>query len=183
MLSVKPQRACLLVAVVLLVFPDALSAKIFSTVDEALSRSFPGCDVHRMTVFLTDEQMADAGSVAGLEVASGLVHPYVSSCEGRPNGTAYFDTHRVRTLPETLMIVVSPEGTVRQVEILVFDEPEEYIPRPIWYRQFLGETLDDDLLLGRGIDGVTGATLTARATTEAVRRVLALHSILQGRRP
>lgn len=116
--------------------------------------------------------------MAGSEPASAVVHPYRASCEGAAGGTAYFDAHRVRTLPETLMVVVDPEGRVARVELLSFDEPPEYIPREGWYGQFPGEELDADLELSRGIDGVTGATLTARATTEAVRRVLALHLVL-----
>ena len=42
-----------------------------------------------------------------------------------------------------------------------------------------GRKLDDDLALKRGIRSVTGATLTARATTEAVRRILALHRVVE----
>ncbi|MDH3816392.1 MAG: hypothetical protein OEV48_17995 [Acidobacteriota bacterium] len=37
--------------------------------------------------------------------------------------------------------------------------------------------MDDELALKRDIRPVTGATLTARATTEAVRRVLAIHAV------
>ena len=52
----------------------------------------------------------------------------------------------------------------------------------LWKRrknhQYDGEKLDDDLSLKRDIRPVTGATLTARATTEAVRRVLAIHRVV-----
>jgi hypothetical protein len=99
---------------------------------------------------------------------------------GQPAGTAWFDTHRVRTLPETLMIVVDGQGRVGRIEVISFREPEEYLPRGAWYEQFLGKTLEPSLQLKRDIRPVTGATLTARATTDAVRRVLALHRILTG---
>jgi len=59
-----------------------------------------------------------------------------------------------------------------------FLEPPDYIPREAWYRQFEGRGLDPDLDLKRAIRPVTGATLTARATTSAVRRVLALHRVI-----
>ena len=38
---------------------------------------------------------------------------------------------------------------------------------------------DDELSMKRGIRAVTGATLTARATTDAARRVLAVHKVIQ----
>lgn len=157
--------------------PSPAEATVFLTVDEALELAFPGCRVERETLYLTEEQVASARERAGEEVESPLVHPYVGWCDGRAAGVAYFDTHRVRTLPETLMVVVSPEGEVERIEILVFREPPDYIPRDAWYEQFDGRGLGPDLDVKRGIRPVTGATLTARATTDAVRRILALHEM------
>jgi hypothetical protein len=72
---------------------------------------------------------------------------------------------------------------VGRVEVLAFDEPPDYLPRAEWYRQFDGRPLDAELDLRRAIRPVTGATLTARSTTDAVRRVLALHGALAERAP
>jgi hypothetical protein len=84
----------------------------------------------------------------------------------------------VRTLEETVMVVVDPDGRVARVEVIAFDEPPDYLPRAEWYRQFDGRPLDAELDLERAIRPVTGATLTAVATTAAARRVLALHRAL-----
>jgi len=156
----------------------ALRAKVFLTVEEALALAFPGCAVEPHTVYLTEAQLGRARELASVEIPGAMVRPYVARCDGRVAGAAYFDSHRVRTQPETLMIVVGADGTLQRVEILAFREPEDYIPRDTWYAQFEGERLDRDLTLKRGIRGVTGATLTARATTDAVRRVLALHRVI-----
>jgi len=153
-------------------------AKVFLSVDEAVKLAFADAQVTRQTAFLTPEQVARAKALAGVEVASALVTFYTGRKGGQIVGTAYFDTHRVRTLPETLMIVVDAAGAVRRLEIVSFREPEEYIPRGNWYRQFLGRKLDPELALKRAIHPATGASLTARATTEAVRRALALHRVL-----
>jgi len=157
-----------------------VSAKTFLSADEALHLAFPSCKVERRTVFLTPEQLAAARKLAGGEIKSALVNPYRAVCAGKDAGTAYFDSHVVRTLPETLMVVVDPQGKVSRVEVLAFAEPEDYLPPVRWYGQFLGNGLNDELALGHRIRGVTGASLTARATTEAVRRVLAIHQALQG---
>lgn len=155
-----------------------VSAKTFLSAGEALRLAFPSCKVERRTVFLTPEQLAAARKLAGGEIKSALVNPYPAACAGKDAGTAYFDSHIVRTLPETLMVVVDPQGKVSRVEVLVFAEPEDYLPPGRWYGQFLGNGLSDELALGHRIRGVTGASLTARATTEAVRRVLAIHQAL-----
>jgi hypothetical protein len=154
------------------------AARVFLTVDEALKLAFPGCRVERRTAFLTPEQLARARKLAGVEIPGALLAYYVATRDGRPAGTAYFDTHRVRTLPETVMVVVDPTSQVTRIEVLSFREPEDYLPRGAWYGQFTGRKLDPELDLKRGIHPVTGATLTARATTAAVRRVLALHQVL-----
>ncbi len=164
----------------LLLAAGPAAAKVYLSVDEALAVAFPGCAVERQTVYLTDEQLRQAREAAGVEIASALVNPYRAVCEGEHTGTAYFDAHRVRTLPETLMVVVDAAGKVVRVEVLSFAEPEEYLPRAIWYGQFVGQPLAAELQLKRAIRPVSGASLTARATTEAVRRVLALDAVLRG---
>ena len=148
------------------------------TADEALALAYPDCRVERATVYLTEAQREEAERLSGGEVRRAVVHPYQVRCGGRAAGTAYFDVHRVRTLEETLMVALDAGGRVLRIEVLSFREPREYLPRDLWYRQFDGKALSPELDLERGIRGVTGATLTGRATTEAVRRVLALHRVL-----
>ena len=168
-------RALRVVAVTLLLlgWSGAASSKVFLTVDEALRLAFAGSKVQRRTAYLTKEQVKRAAELSGEEVASALVTYYQG-----PGGFAYFDTHRVRTLPETLMVMVDPQGQVKRIEVISFREPEEYMPRGNWYGQFQGRKLDRNLRIKTGIPPVTGATLTVRATTGAVRRVLALHQVI-----
>ena len=154
-------------------------AMVLITVEEALELAFPGATTERQTLFLSDEQRNRAEKESGAEVSSALATRYVAHGEDSSLlGWAYLDTHRVRTLPETLMVVLDADGAVRRVEVVTFREPLEYMPRKGWYGQYEGQQLDDDLALKRDIRPVTGATLTARATTEAVRRVLAIHAVV-----
>ena len=166
----------------------AAGARVLVTVDEALALGFPGATIERGTIYLTEEQKARVKELAGGEdEPPAIVHPYRAvlhgKLDGKPDsalvGTAYFDVHVVRTLQETVMVTVDPAGRVGRVEVLAFDEPPDYLPRAAWYRQFDGRALDAELDLRRAIRPVTGATLTARATTAAVRRVLAVHQVLE----
>lgn len=165
-------------ALALVSVATAAGAKVYLGIDEAIELAFSGCSVQRQTVYLTPEQLRRATEAAGQPVTQALVNPYVATCNGAPGGAAYFDVHRVRTLTETMMIVVAPDGTVKRLEVLSFNEPEDYLPRPAWYAQFVGKRLGDELALKQGIRPIAGATLTARATTDAVRRVLALHAAI-----
>ena len=156
------------------------AAKVYLSIDEALALAFPGAAIERRTSYLKPEQLAEASALAGQEVESALVVTYVATKDGALVGRAYFDAHLVRTLPETLMLALDPAGKVLRIEVLSFDEPEDYLPRPIWYEQFRGKELSPELALKRAIRPITGASLSARATTDAVRRILALDRVLTG---
>ena len=148
------------------------------SLEEALKTAFPPpATVERRTAFLTpaalDSARADAGS--DVTVDQSVVSYYLATRDSAPVGVAYFDSHRVRTLNEVLMIVVSPDDKVERIEVLRFAEPPEYHPRDGWLAQFQGHALAPDLSLKGAINAMTGATLTSNAVTRAVRRVLALH--------
>ena len=146
--------------------------------EEALQEAFPDASVERHTAFLDDRQVAQVRQLGGTEPSSRVVTYYQGIREGELVGTAYFDTHRVRTLPEVLMIVVGADASVLRVAVLSFLEPRDYLPGERWFEQFRGLRLSEGLSLKRQIRGITGATLSSRAATQAVRRVLALHQIL-----
>lgn len=147
------------------------------TQQQALAAAFPpGTKVTRQTVFLTSAQSQTAQHESGVDFKDRMVVRYAgSNAFGALIGHAYFDTHRVRTLAETVMVVVRAGGTIDKIEILSFDEPPEYLPKPRWIDQLLGRKLDDDLSLRRAIRPLSGASLTGRAIVNASRKVLALH--------
>lgn len=178
------RRLARLVCCAGLLHPVGSDAQTFLTQEEALALAFPApATVERRTAFLDEEELAQAQAAAGeAEVRSGIVTYYVGRSEDRTLGYAYFDAHRVRTLDEVLMIVVDPEGTVERIEVLRFAEPREYLPPERWLERFEGRSLDDRLSTKGEIVNLTGATLTSRAVTRAVRRVLALHAVIHAER-
>ena len=151
------------------------------TQDEALRLAFPPpAAIDRRTAFLTEADLERVTTLAGRDSRAerGVVTFYVATRNDSVLGVAYFDAHRVRSLREVLMVVVTPGGRVRRVEVVRFEEPPDYLAPEAWLRQFEGHALDEDLALSGAIATMSGATLTARATTTAVRRVLALHAVI-----
>ncbi len=170
-----------LVLIASLMIWSTVWATVLVTVEQALELAFPGAVIERETLFLDEVQRTAVLDLGGSETSSALATRFVAIDDaGEVIGFAYLDTHLVRTLPETVMVVLDAGGAVRRVEVVTFREPLEYMPREGWYGQYTGRKLNDDLALKRGIRPVTGATLTARATTEAVRRVLAIHVVAGG---
>lgn len=162
--------------------PERTGAQTFLTQEEALRLAFPEpATVERRTAFLSDDDRRAARELAGsgIELAQSVVTYYVGWAGDSLLGVAYFDAHRVRTLPEVLMIVVTPEARIERIEVLKFTEPPEYVPPGGWLERFEGRGLDAELSLKGEIVNITGATLTSRAVTEAARRVLALHRVIR----
>jgi Na+-translocating ferredoxin:NAD+ oxidoreductase RnfG subunit len=158
----------------------ALRAQGVITQQEALTLAAPHATWQRHTAYLADEDLAAIRIQSnGVEVEQLVISYYVAHEDGRKTHVAYFDAHLVRTLSEVVMVVVTDSGTVDRVEILRFSEPPDYRAPAGWLAQFEGHDLDDDLSLKGDIVGMTGATLTARAVTGAVRRLLAVHGYLQ----
>ena len=151
----------------------------FISRDEALAAVFPGAVVEAERVFLTEQQRAEIGEIAGVEIESGLVARYVATRGDAVMGRAYVDTHVVRTKRESLLISLAADGSVRRIDVTAFLEPPDYLASERWLRQYDRRQLGDDLTLQRAIRPIAGATLTATATNAAVRRVLAIDQILE----
>jgi len=151
--------------------------------EEALAMAYPGAVIRAETIFLTDQERKEAAAKAGVEISSSLIACYVATRDGKIVGRAYVDTHQVRTEKESLLILLDDKGLVKRIEVTAFLEPPEYRAPPAWYAQYQGKALNEDLNLQRGIRPIAGASLTASAANQAVRRVLAIDQVLQQKHP
>ncbi|MBI4347269.1 MAG: FMN-binding protein [Elusimicrobia bacterium] len=157
-------------------------ARVLLRQDEALKIAFGDVTPERRTAYFTSEQLRRAEQSARVKIESRVWTYYVARSSSGEETFAYFDTHIVRTMPETFMAVVDGAGRLRFVELLAFHEPDDYLPSKRWLRQFDGRPLDGELLVRRAIRNITGASLTSQELTSGVRRVLAVHEMLNGLR-
>jgi FMN-binding protein len=171
------RRAASVVVLLAMLVAGTAEARVLMTQEEALKVAFPAPQtVERRTLYLDEAQAARASREAGVPVEMRVVPYYVGSEGGRVTGYAYFDTHLVRTLPETVLIRLRPDGAIAAIDIVSFDEPDEYRTTPRWLQQFQGQGAGGADPGGR-IRSLSGATLSARAVTEAARRIAALHRL------
>lgn len=179
------KRLALPLAAAMILASTALpsSAEVFITQQQALKSAFGTSAVEREAFFLTDAQAKAVQQACGSKTHAGLVIRYVARSQGAITGYAYFDAHRVRTLPETVMFLVTPHGRVSRIEILSFSEPVDYLPKKRWLDQFRGRRLDSSLSLTGAIRPISGASLSGRAIVQASRRILAIHQVLPAEKP
>ena len=178
--QIRVRGGVLALALALLAVPTgAASAKVFASQQQALAEAFPEASrIQRRTLLIRKKDAEKITAITHNELESKLVVIHTAYKEDELLGYAHIDVHNVRTKPEAFMIVLKPDGTVRSVRILAFHEPLDYLPTSRWYDQFAGKTREDALRVGHDVHGVVGATLSARAAADGVRRMLAYWEVL-----
>jgi FMN-binding domain len=170
-----PKNRRLIIILVLLVVVTPSFAKIFYSKNEAMVLAFgEDAQIENLSLFPDDQQVATIQKDAKVKLDSGMFTFYVGKQKDKILGYAAIETITVRTKPETLMIVLTPAGDLRNVYTLAFHEPPEYQPPERWFEQLNGKPLVE-LDFSKGIQGVSGATLSTRAAVNSVRKVIALY--------
>lgn len=168
-----------LTAVFTLFLSTSVWGKVVHSREEALALAFPEAERTETRFFsLTAEEQQRASTLSSTQLETKQATLYVGHKGEQILGYAFLDTRNVRTLPGTFLIVISPTGSVQKVMMIAFHEPEDYLPPERWLHQFEEKPLGPDVQLHHGIHGITGATLSSQAVTNAVRLSLALFQIL-----
>lgn len=176
-------RSLLAAAIVIAFFAPCSArvaeAKVFASQKQALAEAFPDASrIERRTLLLRAAQVAKIEALIGRKVEAKVVVIHVAYQGDEVLGYAEVAVHTVRTQPEAMLIVLSADGRVRSVRIIAFHEPLDYLPTEKWYAQFAGKGPGDGLRIGRDVHGVVGATLSAQAASDGVRRMLAYWEVL-----
>jgi hypothetical protein len=168
----------LLLFLLLLSFVKPNLAGIFYSKNEAMALAFgDSATIENLALFPDEQQAQKIQALAKAKLESGLFTFYVGKSGGKILGYAAIESVTVRTKPETLLIVLTPEGELKQVVTLAFHEPPEYQPPENWFKQLYKRPLAE-MDFNMGIQGISGATLSTRANVASVRKVLAIFEIM-----
>jgi len=154
-----------------------LDVQVYLTKKQAFEIAFPGADkVDREKKWLTDEQKKAIGDLCLQKFEPNRMTFYVGKRDGVPMGYAIIDHEIGKSFPITFMVVLNVDGSVRDVEIMVYREPRGWEVRyPSFMDQFTGKNADTDY---RTINSITGATLSVRAMVKGVSRATAAYKVL-----
>ena len=168
-----------------LIFPQESSPEeekkfdlqVYLTKKEALEIAFPGADaIDKERKWLTGEQKTAIAKISLLEIREIRFTFYVGKKNGKTTGYMLIDHIIGKSFPITFMTVLNVDGTVRDVEILVYREPRGWEVRfPSFMSQFFGMNAQSDF---RDINSITGATLSVRAITKGVKKAVAAYKVL-----
>jgi Na+-translocating ferredoxin:NAD+ oxidoreductase RnfG subunit len=174
---------------VILVFLFTLSMAIdtshggvrtYATEEEVLNMAFPGADIEERTVKITPEIRKTIEDLIKGRFFKKRVSFYIARKGGEPLGYATVTNEKGRKRNITFMVVLDSSGIVKSVDLLVFRESQGYeIENPRWREQFIGKTLKDPLMVKRDIRNISGATMSSRAVTKGVKKVLAVFQMVR----
>ena len=154
--------------------------KMFLTKKQALKLAFPGVKkVKKEKVWLTDPQTAAIQKLLGDQVKYDerrVTHYFGLDEAGKPMGAMVIGNEIGRSYPITFMVVINLDGTVKDVEIMVYREPHGWeVHFESFLSQFFGRNGGDPF---DNINNITGATLSVRSMTKGVKKAVAEFQVI-----
>ena len=154
--------------------------QMFLNKKQALQLAFPGVKkVKKKKVWLSDAQTAAIQKILGDQIEykeRRVTHYFGLNDAGQPVGAMTIGNEIGRSYPITFMVVINPNGTVKDVEIMVYREPHGWEVRfESFMSQFFGRDGGDPF---DNINNITGATLSVRSMTKGVRKAVAEFQVI-----
>src|SRR5690242_20694980 len=164
--------------------PAGAHATQYLTIEQAQRAIFPAADrFTEAAVRLSPEERKRIETSTGLAMPRSAPRVWRAFGGDAPVGFFFVDEVIGKHELITYAVGIAADGTVRGVEILDYRESRGGEVRdPRWRAQFNDKRAGDPLRVGEDIQNITGATLSSRHITEGVRRLLALHELVLGKR-
>lgn len=141
--------------------------------------------------FFKDAERVTFVEVSGADVTRATGEPaardkyvvFVATTGGRIDGYAVIDDEKGQHQPITFAVKLDAEGRVTRTEIMVYREGYgDEIRESRFRKQYVGKGPKDALRFGDDVVAISGATISSRSMTTAVRRSVAIVDLVRGRK-
>lgn len=165
---------CLLVGALLALAEGSRAARaedVYLAPEAFLAEVFDGDVPEPAKLWITKDVKAGAAAIMGHDLGALRVGYWA-----RGTRSAWILEEIGKVHPITTGLVVD-DGAIARIQVLIYRESRGWEVRyPFFTDQFLGARLTGELALDRGIDGISGATLSVDALTRLARLALFLHA-------
>ncbi|CAA6808258.1 MAG: Unknown protein [uncultured Sulfurovum sp.] len=163
------------ITVIFFIFVSTLFAKNTISIEDILKSNYNSeINVNKKSLILTKEESKKIQQQAKAKLSSKIVRYYEVKKENNTIGHAILLKEKIRTKYAAILYMVDNNNTMLGIEIVSFKEPSEYKPNDNWKKIFVGKTSEDTLVAGEDIATISGATMSARAISNAARVALAI---------
>ena len=168
------RRAFAFLALVVVLLPGDLMAVRYFTVAEVQKVCFPEATRFENKVArFSRPKMSAIGQASGVQVKIPGIRYSIALKGEKILGVVAYDYVLGKSQVIDYAIAITPEGAVKQIEVMVYRESHGHeIRRPGWRKQFPGKTTNAKLRLNDDISNISGATISCRNVTAGVKRVL-----------
>ena len=151
--------------------------QVYLTKKQAFEIAFPGADnIKKERLWLTKEEISAIEEIYMYKIYETRFTFYTGIKNGKSMGSMLIDNIIGKSFPITFMTVLNTDGTVRDVEIMVYREPQGWEVRYKSFRsQFYGKDASSN---SNEILSISGATLSVRAIKIGVYKAMAVYKIL-----
>jgi len=151
--------------------------QVYLTKKQAFEIAFPGADeIKKERLWPTKEEIRAIEEIYMYKIYESRFTFYTGIKNGKSMGSMLIDNIIGKSFPITFMTVLNTDGTVRDVEIMVYREPQGWEVRYKSFRsQFYGKDTSSN---SNEILSISGATLSVRAIKSGVYKAMAAYKIL-----
>ena len=151
--------------------------QVYLTKKQAFEIAFPGADeIKKERLWPTKEEIRAIEEIYMYKIYETRFTFYTGIKNGKSMGSMLIDNIIGKSFPITFMTVLNTDGTVRDVEIMVYREPQGWEVRYKSFRsQFYGKDTSSN---SNEILSISGATLSVRAIKNGVYKAMAAYKIL-----
>jgi len=168
----------LLILILSLSFLGFSQAGLLIKPEQAFKEQFPNAQIKKKNILLKKEQVQQIQNLAKSKLTSSIITVYTVKKQNKPIAYGIIHTHKVRTKKETVLFTLTPDCKIKDIEIIAFYEPPEYMPSERWLKTFEGKSIKNQLKLKRDIPNITGATLSSKAITLSSKQVVSICEVV-----
>ncbi len=151
-------------------------AEVFMTEDEGVKIMLPKSErVRKDVIKLSSEKKSQIEERIGWRFPEEEFEVYIGETGTRVDGYAVVQNTIGKHKPMTYMVGVDGQGSVSDIELLVFRESRgSEIRQKRFNSQYEGKTVVDPVRINKDIINISGATMSVRSMSAGIKRVLVL---------
>lgn len=164
--------------ILLLLLSFNLQAQLLISPFDAMKLSFDNQDkIEKQNILLTSDEAKNVEKKAQSKLKTKIYKIFKASKEGQVLGYGILVLHKVRSKDAAILSIISPEGVLKSIEIIAFNEAMEWLPPQSWTQVLQNKKLTPRLKLGKDVPSITSATLSARSAVHAARIALSIFEL------
>lgn len=162
----------------LLLFTITLHAQLLISPYDAMKLHFSQeANIEKKTILLTKDEAKAISKLAHSKLKTKLYKTFRANKDGKFLGYGILVLHKVRSKDTAVLSIITPDGILKTIEIIAFNEPIEYLPSKSWITVLHNQKLTPNLTLGKDVPSITAATMSARAATMSARIALSIFEV------